>query len=178
MASVSIRYARAFADVVLDLKLDVSKVCGEVRSMVEIVTGSIELQHVWENPAVTHEEKLRLLDAIVARAGFERAVRDFMAVILEHGRIRMLAAIARRFEFELNQRMGFVEADVRSARELSAQEKAALETQIAAVTGRKVRARYAMDGSIIGGAMVQVGSTIYDGSLRGQLQRMREQLAR
>jgi F-type H+-transporting ATPase subunit delta len=177
MASVAIRYARAFADVVLDLKLDVNKVRGELRSLVEIMHDSPDLAHVWENPAVTHEEKLRVLDAVVARAGFDRAVRDFTAVLIEHGRSRMLAPIVRQYEIEMNRRLGFVEAEVQSARELSRDEKSAMEAQIAALTGCKVLARYRTEAGILGGATVRIGSTIYDGSVRGQLQRIKEQLS-
>lgn len=177
MASVAIRYARAFADVVLDLQLDVNKVRSELGSLVDLVTGSPDLTHVFANPAVTHEEKIRLLDAIVARTGYDKPVRDFMAVLIEHGRCRMLAAIARQFELEMDRRLGFVEADIHSARELSPHEKDAMETQIAELTGHKVRASYAIRADLLGGAMIRIGSTIYDGSVRGQLQRIKEQLS-
>lgn len=177
MASVAIRYARAFADVVLDLKLDSGQVRGELQSLVEILGGSPDLSHVWENPAVRHEEKLRLLDAIVARAGFEKPVRDFMAVLIEHGRSRMLPAISHQFGLEMDHRLGLIEAEIQSARELSSQEKSALESQISVLTGRQVRAHFATDAAILGGAKVRIGSTIYDGSVRGQLQRIKEQLS-
>jgi F-type H+-transporting ATPase subunit delta len=177
MASVSIRYARAFADVVIDLKLDANQVREELRSLVEIVSGSPELRNVWDNPAVPRDQKINLLNAIAQRAGFQTAVRNFMAVLIEHGRTNMLPVIARQFELELNHRLGFIEADVVSARELSPAEMAALEQQIGKLTGRKVRAKYATDSKILGGAVVKVGSTIYDGSLRGQLRRIKEQLS-
>lgn len=177
MASVSIRYARAFADVVIDLKLDSNKIRQELRSVVEIVGSSSDLRNVWKSPAVPHEQKIKLLDAIAQRARLQTTVRNFMAVLIEHGRTNALPVIARQFEQELNQRLGFVEADVVSARELSPEQKALLEEQIGKLTGRKVRAQYGMDQQILGGAVVKVGSTIYDGSLRGQLRRMKEQLS-
>ena len=177
MASVAIRYARAFADVVIDLKLDPNQVREEMRSLAEIVVENQNLRNVWDNPAVSRAEKNRLLDAIAQRAGLITPVRNFMAVLIEHGRVRILPAIARQFELELNRRLGFVEAEVLSARELSPQEQSALEGQIAKLTGRKVRASYAMDQQLLGGALVKVGSTIYDGSLRGQLRRMKQQLS-
>jgi F-type H+-transporting ATPase subunit delta len=73
--------------------------------------------------------------------------------------------------------MGLAEAEVTSARDLDTSERRTLEMQIEKVTGRKVRALYATDRTILGGAIVKVGSTIYDGSIRGQLRRMKEQLA-
>lgn len=176
MASVASRYARAFADVVIDLKLDPAQVREELRTMVQTVEGSPELRRVWESPAIPHEQKNALLDAIAKRAGFVTPVRNFMAVLIEHGRVPMLAVVAQQFERELDQRLGFTEAAITSARELTPEEKAAMEAQIAKLTGRKVRATYGTDRQILGGAVVRVGSTVYDGSVRGQLRRIKEQL--
>ncbi len=177
MASVAIRYARAFADVVIDLKLDANQVREQLHSLVGIVAASPDLARVWESPAVTQAEKVRLLDSIAQRAGLDVPVRNFMAVLIEHGRASGLPAIQRQFERELNQRLGYVEAEITSARELSPAERSSLETQIASLTRRKVRPRYAINAGILGGAVVRVGSTIFDGSLRGQLRRIKEQLS-
>ena len=171
------RYARAFADVVIDLKLDPQQVRDELAALVEIVTGSPDLRKVWESPAVQHEEKNRLLTAIAERAGFLTPVRNFMAVMIEHGRTSALPVIAREFDRELNQRLGFVDAKVSSARELLPEQRSALELEVAKLTGRKVRAHYDTDTNLLGGAVVRVGSTIYDGSLRGQLQRIKQELS-
>jgi F-type H+-transporting ATPase subunit delta len=118
-----------------------------------------------------------LLDAVVAREEVSRPVRNFLAVLIDHRRIGELAEIARAVESELDARLGFAEANVTSARELTAAEKGALEEKIETMTGRKVRAHYATDRTILGGAIVRLGSAIYDGSVKGQLQRMKEQLA-
>jgi F-type H+-transporting ATPase subunit delta len=100
-----------------------------------------------------------------------------VAVVMDHRRIRFLDPIVKEFEQELNRRMGFVEAHVTSARELGQPERSALEAQVAKLTGHKVRARYEQDGSLLGGAIVKVGSTIYDGSVKGQLERIREAIS-
>lgn len=176
MAAVTSRYARAFVDVVFDLKLDVGKVREELRSVVDTVNANAELRDVWESPAITHDQKLAILDALAKRMGLVTAVRNFIAVLIDYGRIPMLPQIARQFEIELNQRLGIAEAQVVSARELSGDEKKLLETEIAKLTGKKVQAQYRTDSSVLGGAVVRIGSTIYDGSVRGQLQRMKEQL--
>jgi F-type H+-transporting ATPase subunit delta len=176
MASVTSRYARAFADVVIQLKLDLPKVREELRSVVETVTTNAELRRVWESPAIKHDQKLAILDAIASRMGLVTAVRNFIAVLIDHGRIPMLQQIARQFETELNQRLGIAEAEVVSARELTGDEKKRLESQIARMTGKQVRAQYATDNAVLGGAVVTIGSTIYDGSVRGQLQRIKQQL--
>ena len=177
MAAVNSRYARAFAEVVLEQKLNAGKVVAELRSMVELVSASPQLALVWENPAVPGEQKRNLLDAIAKRASVSRPVRNFLAVLIDRGRIAALAPIARQFERELDERMGFVEAEVASARELSDAEKRVLEAQVAEVTGRKVRAHYTRDATLLGGAVIQVGSTIYDGSVKGQLRKLKEALS-
>ena len=177
MASVTSRYARAFADVVINLKLDPNQVRGELRSIVELLDQSVELQRVWDTPAIPLDQKLRVLDGIAQRAGLVTAVRNFLAVIIEHRRTRLLPQVAKQFEAELNDRLGYIDAEITSARELSSQERQGLEQQVARLTGRTVRAQYATDPNVLGGAVVKVGSMVYDGSVRGQLHRIREQLA-
>jgi F-type H+-transporting ATPase subunit delta len=177
MALIASRYARALVDVVIDLKLDTNKIREEIRATVELVSSSAELRHVWESPAITQQQKLSLLDAIAGRAGLTGTVRNFLAVLMDHRRIAALPQIARQFEIELSQRLGLQEADVTSVRELKPEEKAALELEIQKLTGKKVRARYGTDPAVLGGAVVKIGSTIYDGSVRGQLLRIREQLS-
>ncbi len=176
MAAITSRYARALADVVFETRLDAARAVADVRTMVETIGSSPELRNVWESPAVPPEQKLRLLDAIVARTGTSKQVRNFVAVLMDHHRLAALPEIARQFEAELDQRLGFAEAEVTTARELDGAEKRELEGRIAEVTGKKVRATYARDPELIGGAVIKVGSTIYDGSVRGQLQRLKQQI--
>ena len=177
MASVTLTYARAFADVVFDRRLDSARALQDLNDLVGLLAESKDLREVWEAPSIPAEQKRGLLDAIVERQGSLREVRNFLAVLIDHRRIQFLAAIVPQLERELNQRLGLVEAEITSARELSAAEKHLLEAEIEKLTGKKVRPRYALDGSILGGAMVRVGSTIYDGSVKGSLERIREQLS-
>ncbi len=177
MAAITSRYARALADVVLETRLDPARAVADVRAMVVVFEESPELRNVWETPAVPPDQKLRLLDAIVARANVSRPVRNFVAVLMDHHRLPAMGEIARQFEVELDQRLGFAEAEVTTARELDGDEKRALELKISGVTGKKVRAHYHRDLALIGGALVKIGSTIYDGSVRGQLQKLKEEIA-
>ena len=176
MAAVSSRYARALVDVVLEQKLDADVAREQLNSIAEAVRESVELRRVWESPAVSSEQKCAVLDAIVGQINAFKAVRNFMAVIIDHRRIPMLEDIARQFAVELDAQLGFVEAEISSARQLSAEEKRGLESQVERLTGKKVRAHYASDAALLGGVMVRVGSTIYDGSIRGQLEKMKQEL--
>jgi len=177
MAAIASRYARALVDVVLEKKIDPTTAIQQVRDMVATVEGSRELRMVWESPAVPAESKRAVLDSVAGQSAMLRPIRNFFAVLIDHGRIPMMAQIARQFETELNTQLGFVEADVTSSRQLSADEKQGLESQVERMTGKKVRAKYDTNPEFLGGAVVRVGSTIYDGSVRGQLQKLKEQLA-
>jgi F-type H+-transporting ATPase subunit delta len=136
-----------------------------------------DLRRVWENPSIPAEQKRAVLDAIAKREGLLRQVRNFVAVLIEHRRTHFFDAIVEQLGHELDARMGFAEAQITSSRDLSESEKRTLEAQVEKLTGKKVRARYSRDSSILGGAVVRVGSTIYDGSVLGQLESIREQIA-
>ena len=177
MAAVSSRYARALADVIVSSKLDQDKAVEQLRSLVAAFVSSKELREVWESPAIPAEQKRGVLDALAAKVQVtERAVRNFIAVLIDHDRIALLPEIARHVEVELNARVGRVDAEIISARELDSAQRAALVSEIARLTGKVVMPRYATDAKLLGGVTVRVGSTIYDGSVRGQLQRIRQQL--
>lgn len=177
MASVASTYARAFADVVFSAHLDANRAVAGLREIARLLAESADLRRVWENPAVPADQKRRLLDAIVQREGIDKPVRNLVAVLIDHRRVQFLQRIIEQLEKELDARMGFAEAQISSARELSEAEKRALEVEIEKTTGKKVRARYALDPSLLGGAMVRVGSTIYDGSVKGQLEKIREAMS-
>ena len=176
MAAVLGRYARAFADVVVDRKVAPDKAVAELSEIAALVNTSTEFRNVLQNPSVALPQKLGLLDAVIARTGGSKILRNFVAVLIDQRRIGNIGDIVEQFKQELDRRMGIADARVSSARELTAAEKKSLGQQLAAITGKTVRATYSQDASLLGGAVVRVGSTIYDGSVRGQLQRIREQI--
>jgi F-type H+-transporting ATPase subunit delta len=176
MATVVNTYARAFADVVTGSRLDAARTLAQSQQMAALVEQSKDLREVWENPSIPAEQKRAVLDAIVQRAGISRPVRNFVAVVIDKGRIRFLSEIVKQFARDLNQRLGIAEAEITTARELSAQERAVLEADLSRVTGKSIRAKYEQDAAILGGAIARVGSTVYDGSVKGQLERIRQQL--
>ena len=177
MAAVASRYARALADVIANAKLDAPAAVAQLRSLADAFQVSSQLREVWESPAIPVEQKHKVLDALAAKAGVTaRPLRNFIAVLIDHGRIALLPEIATQVELELNARGGRIDADIVSARELTPEQQATLLAEIARVTGKTVLPRYSTDRSLIGGVTVRVGSTIYDCSVRGQLQRMRQQL--
>ena len=177
MASVASTYARAFADVVLGSHLDVNRALGELYAIAGLLTESSELRRVWENPAIPAEQKRALLDAIARQDGISKQARNLIAVLIDHRRIHFLEPILRELEKELDARMGFAEAEITSVRQLADVEKRAFEAQVEKLTGKKVRAHYGQDASLLGGAVLRIGSTIYDGSVKGQLERIRQEIS-
>ena len=177
MASVASTYARAFADVVFSARLDANRAVGGLHRLAGLLAESEDLRRVWQNPAVPAEQKRKLLDAISHREGIEHHARNLMAVLIDHRRTSYLGRIVEQLKKELDARMGFAEAHVTSARDLNEDERRALETQIEKVTGKKVRANFTLDASLLGGAVVRVGSTIYDGSVKGQLEKIKEAIS-
>ncbi len=176
MAAVASRYARALVDVVMQQKIDPDAAVQQVNSIIAAIKESADLRKVWEAPDISAEQKRNLLDAIGQQVGLLRTIRNFFAVLIDHQRIAMVEQIARQFQVDLDAELGFAEAQVSSARPLSDGEKRELESRVAAMTGKKVRASYVANPELLGGVMVQVGSTIYDGTVRGQLQKLRQQL--
>src|SRR5713101_9804946 len=189
MASVVGTYARAFADVVMrqvltmtpdgarmKSHLDPDGALRELYGIEALLRQSDQLRRVLENPSIPGYRKRAVLDAITKRLGTTMQVRNFIAVLTDHRRLPLFSEILKQLEQELNDRQGFAEAQVSTARPLSDVEKKMLEAEITRLTGKKVRARYEQNVSLLGGAVVQVGSTIYDGSVKGQLEKIQEQL--
>ncbi|HZQ17986.1 MAG TPA: ATP synthase F1 subunit delta [Terriglobales bacterium] len=176
MASVTSTYARAFADVVLVNRLDPGKILAETQQIAGLVRGNKELRDVWENPSIPGDQKRAVLDAIVKRAGISQPVRNFVAVVMDKGRMKFFAEIVEQFREDLNQQLGIADAEITTARNLSAEERTELERDLARVTGKKIKARYDENRAILGGVIARVGSTVFDGSVKGQLERIRRQL--
>jgi F-type H+-transporting ATPase subunit delta len=176
MASVVGVYARAFADVVVKSKLDPTRALQELHEIDALLRESIPFRRVLLSPAIPADRKQAVLDAVAQRTGMTRQARNFVAVITDHQRLSLFTDILKQLQQELNDRFDIADAEVVSARELTEAERKLLEGQVATLSGKRVRAQYRQDPSLLGGALVKIGSTIYDGSVREQLQKIREQL--
>lgn len=176
MADFAARYARAFADVVLSSGAPLDQVNAQLNDFLGTLEGSAELRQVLFNPALTADARVKVIDALAPRLHLSQQVRNFLAVLLRHERIEAVQEIVAQFRAEMNQREGISEVEVISARRLDADERTQMEQQVARLAGTEVRAHFREDGGLIGGAVVKIGSTIYDGSVRGRLDRMKQEL--
>ncbi|MGB0036281.1 MAG: ATP synthase F1 subunit delta [Candidatus Acidiferrales bacterium] len=175
MSAIAQRYAAALADVALEQK-SAEAAKRDLNAFIESFFSSADLRNCLESPAVNRELKQSVIEKIAAKMGMNEAVRNFVLLIVDNRRTEMFREIAKVFSEEMNARLGIAQADVTSARELSAAEKKELTAVLERRTGKKIEARFQENKALVGGAVVRVGSTIYDGSVREQLNRMREQL--
>ena len=177
MSVFAARYARALADVVLDAKLNTAEVEQQLEDFAATFAGSKDLREILLNPSIPAQKRVAILDKINGRVGCGPKVRNFLAVLISHERLGALAEILEEYQEEMNRRLSISDAEVVTARPLDGQERADLEGQVSVLAGHnKVNATFREDKSLIGGAIVRIGSTIYDGSVRGRLERLKERL--
>jgi F-type H+-transporting ATPase subunit delta len=177
MSVYAARYARALADVVLETKLNPAEVEQQLKDFAATFAGSKDLRELLLNPSLSTGKRVSILDAVNRLVGCGPKVRNFLAVLITHERLGAIHEILDEYRLEMNRRLAISDAEVVSARPLQEQERAKLEQQVAALAGTRVNATFRQDKSLIGGAIVRIGSTIYDGSVRGRLERLRERLA-
>lgn len=176
MSVLALRYAHAFAAVAASTHLDVAAAQQQLRDFSGTMAGSHELREVLMNPSIAKPQKLKVLDAIAARIGMFPQVRNFLAVIMEHQRLAELDEILTEYHAVADEQSGFAEAEITSAHDLNAEDRAQLEAQVTKLAGGRIRATYRQDATLLGGAVVRIGSTVYDGSIRAQLQQLKQRL--
>ena len=172
MKALAERYAGALVDVALENK-QADLVKRELADFAALIRESPELQAFLSNPSIARAAKHSGIEAIIARMGASRTLRNYLFVIVDQRRSGMLIEIEQAFSRLLDARQGITQASVTSATELTAPERAELGAALERLTGEKVQAKFTTDSALIGGAVVRIGSTIYDGSVRTQLERMR-----
>ncbi|HEV2214289.1 MAG TPA: ATP synthase F1 subunit delta [Terracidiphilus sp.] len=176
MAAFVSRYARAFLDVVTAAKLDTAELDRQLADFLATWDGSVELQKFFTNPAVTAGQKVAFLDTLNRKLGMRKELRNLIAVLIDNDRIGEIHGVAEAWRAELRERLGVKQAEIVTARELGAEERAELVAGVMRLAGAKVEASFRTDKSILGGTVVRIGSTVYDGSVRGRLERLKETL--
>jgi F-type H+-transporting ATPase subunit delta len=176
--AVASRYANALVDVVLDPKAQVQpeQITRELHAFEAMLVSSEELRNALASPSVPTQRKKAVLARLADQLGLGRIARNFLFVLNSHRRMDALPAVVESFEVRLDERLGFSRANITSARDLDAGQRAELEAQLTRMTGKRMRLRFTTDESLIGGVIARIGSTVYDGSLKGRLQALGRQL--
>jgi len=183
MALISARYACALAEAVAEAKIKPEPAAELLTAFNAELQASAELNEAMQSPAIRMDEKLAVLDAVLAKlVGKQKEslvlVRNFIAVLTEHGRVGFLPEVLTEYQRIEDERNGVAVVEITSAQELPTAERKLLEVQIGKMAGVTVRAQYANDKSLLGGVVVRLGSTIYDGSVKGRLDRLKQELLR
>jgi F-type H+-transporting ATPase subunit delta len=179
ISAVASRYANALADVVTAPGSSVrpEDALAELHSFEAALRSSPELHNALTSPAVPPGRKRAVVGRIADALKLSRITRNLLFVLIDHRRIAALEAVLHSFEVIVDERLGFARADVASARELTEAQRSALNAQLEKLTGKRIRMRFAVDQTLIGGVVARIGSTVYDGSVRGQLNTLGRRLA-
>jgi F-type H+-transporting ATPase subunit delta len=170
------RYARAFADVVASARLDANSLDRQLHDFLATWDGSSELREIFLNPAVPAVQKVSVLDKLNAKIGLQRELRNLIAVLINHDRIGAVHEVAAAWRAEMQERLGIRQAEIVTARELNEGERAELVAGVGKLAGSRIEPTFKLDPAIIGGTVVRIGSTVWDGSVRGRLERLKEAL--
>ena len=177
MATYTLRYARAFQQVTSAQNLDIDAVRGQLQDFAAIFDESRELREFLLNPSLQQADKLKVLDAIAGRIGMEKTVRNFIAVLMDHQRLNALHEIVAEYNVLADEAKGIGDVEIISAKQLSDDERSLLRWKAGELAGSDVRVTWREDESLLGGAIIRLGSRVYDGSVRGQLRQMQQHLA-
>jgi F-type H+-transporting ATPase subunit delta len=169
------RYARALADVVA-AGGDYRKVLAELEDFEKAYRESPELREVFASPAISLPDKMKVLEAIGQRLGESPVTLNFLRVLLANYRMPLLEEAVQAYRKITNDREGIVQVAITSASELSESERESVAARFRQLTGKQVELDFRIDSRLLGGMMAQIGSTVYDGTVRGSLERIREQL--
>jgi F-type H+-transporting ATPase subunit delta len=176
LQTVARRYATALADVAIERREE-REVQNELDQWAEMIEAYPQLKEVFANPTIVYDHKRKVLEDLISRSRVRETTGSFLRVLLKNQRLSQLREIADRFALVLDERSGVVAAQVTTARPISEDLRNSLHETLAAATGRKVRLSFATDESIIGGLVARIGSTIFDGSVQSQLDRLANEMA-
>lgn len=172
---VANRYAGALADVV-SASGDYGKTLEELRGFENAYRESPELREVFASPAVALAQKMKVLEAVAQRLGLSLVALNFLRVLLANYRMPLLEEAIQAYHKIASDRMGIVQVSISSAADLSAEERESVAARFRELTGKRVELDFHVVQDLLGGILAQIGSTVYDGSVRGNLARIREQL--
>jgi F-type H+-transporting ATPase subunit delta len=176
MAAFTARYARALADVVFEQKLNPAQVQSDLNDFTAAWHQSGGLREVFLDPSFPAVQKVAILDKLNTRLKLSQQVRNFIAVLTNHDRMDSFDDVLSDFRHEMNVRLGIAEVEVTSARKLDPAERKSLESQVAEITKSAINAKFHEDPSLLGGIIIKIGSTVYDDSVRGRINRLKEEL--
>lgn len=173
--TVARRYATALADVV-EKTGEADSIRTELKTWEAMIASNADLANAFGNPAIAHLKKEAVLEKLIEKAKPSRTTSNFLRVLLKNGRFNELGEVGTKFDSVIEERRGIVHGTVTSAHDLSEAEKTELKAALEKVTGKTVNLTFGLDKDLIGGVVARIGSTVYDSSVKTQLETLRERL--
>jgi F-type H+-transporting ATPase subunit delta len=177
-SAVASRYARALVEVVTRPGSEVQPQVAleQIDSFDRLLAASTDLREILVSPAIPPARKRAVIARLADGIPLAPVVKRFVFVLIDHRRTPLMHDIREAFEELLDEHIGVVRADISYALELTPPQRDAIAQALSRLTGKQIRARFQPDPALIGGVVARVGSTVYDGSVRGQLAALRQQL--
>lgn len=176
--AIPTHYAQALADAVFrpDSGLEPREAISQLKRVEELFRSSKDLQLALRSPAVNKHRKTAVLSRLAGDLGLHRVVRNFLLVVATHRRTAQWNEIQERFEEIVDERLGWVRAEIASAQELSPEQREEVERALGTMLGKFIRPNYTIERNLLEGIRARVASKEYDASLRGKLESMRGRL--
>jgi len=169
------RYAKALFDVALEEKADLAQVDRDLQAVVEMMQASPELAAA-SNRGLSDAQRKSLIEAVSKAMTLTTPVTKLMVLLAQDRKLDYVPDLATAFRERLLAHQNVVRADVTSAAPLSPEKTRALEESLSKVTGKKVELSVSVDPGLLGGVVARIGSTVYDGSVKTQLARLKQEL--
>lgn len=173
--TVARRYATALADVV-EKTGEADSVRTELKTWEAMIASNADLANAFGNPAIAHLKKEAVLEKLIEKAKPSRTTSNFLRVLLKNGRFNELGEVGTKFDSVIEERRGIVHGTISSAHDLSEAEKTELKAALEKVTGKTVNLTFGLDKDLIGGVVARIGSTVYDSSVKTQLETLKDRL--
>lgn len=170
------RYARALLDVALQERVDLSQVESELAAFTTLFTSDDTIKKVLLNPAVPAPRKGVAVEQIAIKAQAADIIRKLLVLLAQRDRLVLLPDLLASYRTLLMDHRQVVRAEVTTASALTPDRAQAIQSRLAEVTGRTVLLSTRVDPALVGGIVARVGSTVYDGSVTTQLQKMKARL--
>jgi F-type H+-transporting ATPase subunit delta len=178
LSAIATRYAKALVDVVMEpgSNIDPQQALEQLKQLAAMVANSNDLRNALLSPAVSPGRKRGVVAKLTQPMNIDPKLRNFLYVVIDHRRVHEIPSMVEAFEVLLDEHLGFIRADVSSAQPLNDGQKQALEAQLTRLAGKKAKLKFQTDPALVAGVVARVGSKVYDGSVRGQLERLRASL--
>lgn len=169
------RYAQALIEL-CDEDQSHARIVRDLSKFAALYKESADLRLVFANPSIALDDKKKILDEVLRRLFANRISRNFLLLLLDRGRMSLAPEIVDEVVRRIDQKAGRLRAQVTSAAPLSTIDTSRIQRALEQMSGKKVTVETTVDPALIGGVVTRVGNVVLDGSVKNQIESMREHL--